>query len=267
MRILITNDDGIHSPGLDLLERIAATLSDDVYVIAPENDQSGVAHSLSLNDPLRLREISPRHFAVKGTPTDCVIMAVRSVLADKRPDLVLSGVNRGSNVAEDVTYSGTIAGAMEGTILGVPSVALSQAYGPVSGRFNPHWDCTETHAPIVLRKLLDEGISPGTLINLNFPDCPPDQVKGIAVTVQGRRDAELLNIDARHDGRGIPYYWIAFQRGAFTPGKGTDLEAIAAKKISLTPLRLDLTDESAVTRYAEVFGRAGPEAKKERSGT
>jgi 5'-nucleotidase len=189
------------------------------------------------------------------------------VLADKRPDLVLSGVNRGSNVAEDVTYSGTIAGAMEGTILGVPSVALSQAYGPVSGRFNPHWDCTETHAPIVLRKLLDEGISPGTLINLNFPDCPPDQVKGIAVTVQGRRDAELLNIDARHDGRGIPYYWIAFQRGAFTPGKGTDLEAIAAKKISLTPLRLDLTDENAVTRYAEVFGRAGPEAKKARSGT
>ena len=206
MRILITNDDGIHSPGLDLLERIAQTLSDDVYVIAPEYDQSGVAHSLSLNDPLRLREVSPRHYAVKGTPTDCVIMGVRSVLHDKRPDLVLSGVNRGQNVAEDVTYSGTIAGAMEGTILGVPSVALSQAYGAVSGRFNPHWDCAETHAPIVLRKLLDEGISPGTLINVNFPDCPPDQVKGIAVTVQGRRDADLLKIDARHDGRGIPYY-------------------------------------------------------------
>jgi 5'-nucleotidase len=267
MRILITNDDGIHSPGLDLLERIAQTLSDDIYVIAPEYDQSGVAHSLSLNDPLRLREVSPRHFAVKGTPTDCVIMGVRSVLADKRPDLVLSGVNRGSNVAEDVTYSGTIAGAMEGTILGVPSVALSQAYGPVSGRFNPYWECAETHAPVVLRKLLDEGISPGTLINVNFPDCPPDQVKGIAVTVQGRRDADLLKIDARHDGRGIPYYWIAFQRSAFTPGKGTDLEAIASKKISLTPLRLDLTDENAVTRYAEVFGRGKPEPKRARSGT
>jgi 5'-nucleotidase len=188
------------------------------------------------------------------------------VLADKRPDLVLSGVNRGSNVAEDVTYSGTIAGAMEGTILGVPSVALSQALGPVSGRFNPHWQCAETHAPIVLRKLLDEGISPGTLININFPDCTPDQVKGLAVTVQGRRDADLLKIDARHDGRGIPYYWIAFQRGAFTPGKGTDLEAIAAKKISLTPLRLDLTDENAVTRYAQVFAEKKPGLKKARSG-
>ena len=132
MRILITNDDGIHAPGLAVLERIAAALSDDVVVVAPETDQSGVAHSLSLNDPLRLREVSPRHFAVKGTPTDCVIMGVRSVMHDKKPDLVLSGVNRGQNVAEDVTYSGTIAGAMEGTILGVPSVALSQAYGAVT---------------------------------------------------------------------------------------------------------------------------------------
>ena len=130
MRILITNDDGINATGLKVLEDIAHALSDDVYVIAPESDQSGVAHSLSLNDPLRLRKISPRHFAVKGTPTDCVIMGIRSVMLDNPPDLVLSGVNRGQNVAEDVTYSGTIAGAMEGTILGVPSIALSQAYGP-----------------------------------------------------------------------------------------------------------------------------------------
>src|SRR5436190_23884199 len=179
MRILITNDDGIHSPGLDLLERIAATLSDDVYVIAPENDQSGVAHSLSLNDPLRLREISPRHFAVKGTPTDCVIMAVRSVLADKRPDLVLSGVNRGSNVAEDVTYSGTIAGAMEGTILGVPSVALSQAYS-LSTRAAPHWDTALTHGPGLIRRILAEGLPRDVLVNVNFPDCTPQEVNGIA---------------------------------------------------------------------------------------
>ncbi len=244
MRILITNDDGIHSPGLDLLERIAQTLTDDVYVIAPEYDQSGVAHSLSLNDPLRLREVSPRHFAVKGTPTDCVIMGVRSVLADKAPDLVLSGVNRGQNVAEDVTYSGTIAGAMEGTILGVPSVALSQAYGAGQRPLQPALGLRrDACAAIVLKKLLDEGISAGHADQREFPDCPPDEVQGIAVTVQGKRDANLLKIDARHDGRGIPYYWIAFQRGAFTPGKGTDLEAIAAKKISLTPLRLDLTDE------------------------
>ena len=119
---------------------------DDVNVVAPETDQSGVAHSLSLNDPLRLREISPRHFAVKGTPTDCVIMGVRSILADRRPDLILSGINRGQNVAEDVTYSGTIAGAMEGTLLGIPSIALSQAYGAGTGRKNLHWDCAEAHA-------------------------------------------------------------------------------------------------------------------------
>src|ERR1700733_6540605 len=130
MRILLTNDDGIHAAGLKLLESIAAELSDDVTIVAPENDQSGVAHSLSLNDPLRLREISPRHFAVKGTPTDCVIMGVRLVMKDRPPDLILSGINRGLNVAEDVTYSGTIAGAMEGTLLGIPSIALSQGYGP-----------------------------------------------------------------------------------------------------------------------------------------
>ena len=136
MRILITNDDGIHSPGLDLLERIAQTLSDDVYVIAPEYDQSGVAHSLSLNDPLRLREVGPRHFAVRGTPTDCVIMGARHILGETLPDVVLSGVNKGRNVAEDVVYSGTIAGALEGTILGLPSFALSQEFS-VESRERP----------------------------------------------------------------------------------------------------------------------------------
>src|SRR6478752_4276187 len=129
MRILITNDDGIHSEGLEVCVEIGRVLSDDVWVVAPEFDQSGVAHSLSLNDPLRLREVGDRRYAVKGTPTDCVIMGIRHLMRDRRPDLVLSGVNRGQNVAEDVTYSGTVAGAIEGTILGVPSIALSQAYG------------------------------------------------------------------------------------------------------------------------------------------
>ncbi len=129
MRILITNDDGIHAPGLTVCEDIARELSDDVWIVAPESDQSGVSHSLSLNDPLRLREVAPKHFAVKGTPTDCVIMGIRHIMEDNPPDLLLSGVNRGQNVAEDVTYSGTIAGAMEGTTLGVQSFALSQGYG------------------------------------------------------------------------------------------------------------------------------------------
>ena len=169
MRILLTNDDGIHAPGLTVLETIARELSDDVFVVAPESDQSGVAHSLSLSDPLRLREISPHHYAVKGTPTDCVIMGVRTIMADKRPDLVLSGVNRGQNVAEDVTYSGTIAGAMEGAMLGIPSIALSQAYAGVHGRPLIEWDSAETHAVPLIRKLLDAGIPPGGLVNVNFP--------------------------------------------------------------------------------------------------
>ena len=254
MRILITNDDGIHADGLASLERIAKALSDDVWTVAPETDQSGVAHSLSLSDPLRLRKISDKHFAIKGTPTDCVIMGMRSILADAPPDLILSGVNRGQNVAEDVTYSGTIAAAMEGTLLGVPSIALSQAYGFVSGRTRPYWDCAETHAPGLIRKVLNEGIPKDILVNINFPDCPPGEVAGTAVTVQGKRNAELLKLDKRVDGRGLPYYWIVFSRGPFTPGHGTDLEALREGKISVTPLRLDLTDEPTLTRYAQAFG-------------
>src|SRR5215203_569495 len=152
MRILCTNDDGIHAPGL----------------AAPETDQSGVSHSLSLNDPLRLREIGEKHFAIKGTPTDCVIMGVRHIMFENRPDLILSGVNRGQNVAEDVSYSGTIAGAIEGTILGVPSIALSQAYGP-GGRDAVKWRCAEHHGPKIVRRILDAGIDKGILVNVNFP--------------------------------------------------------------------------------------------------
>jgi 5'-nucleotidase len=252
MRILITNDDGIHAPGLKILEAIAAGLSDDVWVVAPETDQSGVSHSLSLNDPLRLREVSERRFAVKGTPTDCVIMAVRHVFKEVRPDLVLSGVNRGQNVAEDVTYSGTVAGAMEGTILGVPAIALSQAYGP-GGRNAIKWQCAEHHAPKVIRKILAEGIPPSILVNVNFPDCDPGEVRGTAIVAQGQRSQELLRIDERVDGRGNPYFWIAFARGKHIPANGTDLWAIADKRIAITPLRLDLTDEPTLTKYAGAF--------------
>src|SRR5919199_1525964 len=173
MPILVTNDDGVHAPGLKVLEAIARQLSDDVWVVAPETDQSGVAHSLSLNDPLRLREVSSRHYAVKGTPTDCVIMGVRHLMRERRPDLVLSGVNRGQNVAEDVSYSGTVAGAIEGTLLGVPSIALSQAYGP-GGRDAVKWHCAEAHAARVIRTVLNVGVERGTLVNVNFPDCEPE---------------------------------------------------------------------------------------------
>ncbi len=255
MRILLTNDDGIHAPGLKLLEAIAGELSDDVTVVAPENDQSGVAHSLSLSDPLRLRKIGERHFAVKGTPTDCVIMGVRRIMADRRPDLVLSGVNRGQNVAEDVTYSGTIAGAMEGAILGIPSIALSQAYSGVPGGPKIEWDAAETHAAPVIRSVLAAGIAAGGLVNVNFPACAADQVAGVAFTRQGRRSAELMRVEERRDGRGLPYYWLMFQRGEFEQEDGTDLHALAANKISITPLRLDLTDDESRERFAKAFAK------------
>jgi 5'-nucleotidase len=245
MRILCTNDDGIHAPGLKAVEEIARALSDDVWIVAPELDQSGVSHSLSLNDPLRLREVGPRHFAVRGTPTDCVIMGARHILGDKKPDVVLSGVNRGRNVAEDVVYSGTIAGALEGTILGLPSFALSQEFS-METREKPLWETALKFGPEIIRKVLNEGVPKNTVININFPACTPDAVRGVRVTRQGKRNLGFLKVDERRDGRGNPYFWIGFERAAVmdTPAEGTDLAALAADYVSVTPLRLDRTDEA-----------------------
>ncbi len=253
MRILITNDDGIHSEGLDVCTEIGKVLSDDIWVIAPEFDQSGVSHSLSLNDPLRLREIGERRFAVKGTPTDCIIMGARHVIRDRPPDLVLSGVNRGRNAGEDVIYSGTVAGAVEGTILGIPSFALSQAYRSRSDQ-PPHWATAVRYGPQIIREVLEAGIPRDVLVNINFPDCAPDDVAGIAVTTQGRNRQDRLHIDARHDGRGNAYYWIAYMRmRGMPPADGSDISALANNRIAVTPLRLDMTDEPFMTRLAELF--------------
>ncbi|MEX0752574.1 MAG: 5'/3'-nucleotidase SurE [Xanthobacteraceae bacterium] len=254
MRILVTNDDGINAEGLDVCEQIARALSDDVWVVAPEYDQSGVSHSLSINDPLRLRSIGPRRFAVKGTPTDCVIMGAHHLMTDGPPDLVLSGVNRGRNAGEDVTYSGTVAGAMEGAVLGIPSLALSQAY-QVSKHDHPYWETAVQFAPDLIRRILAEGMPKDVLVNINFPDCPPDEVKGIAIATQGKRNPDLIGIEARKDGRGNPYYWVAFRgRHRATERDNTDLWALEDKRIAVTPLRLDLTDEPFMTRLAEIFG-------------
>lgn len=240
MRILPTNDDGIHAEGLDCLERIARQLSDDVWIVAPETDQSGFAHSLSLSEPLRLRRISEKRYAVRGTPTDCVIMGVKNVLPGP-PDLVLSGVNSGSNVADDITYSGTVAGAMEGTLLGIRSVALSQGYRFKEGvgREVP-WDTTSAHAPALLDRLLKTELPPGVFLNLNFPNCAADEVEGITVAAQGKL-AYGMWVDQRADGRGLPYYWLRFGRETIDPREGTDLHALANRKIAVTPLKLDLT--------------------------
>jgi 5'-nucleotidase len=253
LRILVTNDDGIHSDGLDVCEQIAREFSDDVWVVAPEYDQSGVAHSLTLNDPLRLRQLSERRFAVRGTPTDCVIMGARHVLNGKGPDLVLSGVNRGRNAGEDVIYSGTVAGAVEGAVIGVPSFALSQSYRSRSGN-PPPWGTSRRFAPDLIRRVLREGVPRDVLVNVNFPDCPPEEVKRVAVTTLGRRRQERLHVDERQDGRGNPYYWIAYLRQGFQKApEGTDLAAIEDSCISVTPLRLDMTDEPYLTKLAELF--------------
>ena len=251
-RILLSNDDGIRSPGLKSLERIARTLSRDVWIVAPETEQSGASHSLTLHEPLRIRQISPRRFAVRGTPTDCVMVAIHHIIKDRRPTLVLSGVNRGGNIGDDVTYSGTIAAAMEGAILGVPSVALSQV---VQDSRPVKWATAEHHAPGILRRLLAAGWPPEVLINVNFPDVAQAAVKGVAVAVQGRRDVSDLVIEDRLDTRGVPYYWLGFRRHHGPPPKrNTDMAAIAEGRISVTPLKLDLTDSRTRRTLGKVLG-------------
>ncbi|MDA7949001.1 MAG: 5'/3'-nucleotidase SurE [Hyphomicrobiaceae bacterium] len=251
MRILITNDDGINAPGLDVMQQIASELSDDVWTVAPETDQSGASHSLSLHEPLRLREVDERLFAVKGTPTDCAIMGVRYLLRDKPPDLVLSGVNAGQNMADDVTYSGTIAGAFEGNLLGVPSMALSLAYSYDKDKTRTlKWQTPMAFGSDLVRLLLDVGFPDDVVLNINFPDRDPEDVEGVVVTRQGRRNPDLLTIVDRMDTRGNPYYWLGFKRVPSKPQKGTDLWAIYTGRISVTPLNLNLTHTSVAEQLA-----------------
>jgi len=254
MRILITNDDGINAKGLEILKAIALGISPDVWTIAPETNQSGTAHSMTLHTPLRLRSLDERTHAVAGTPTDCVIMAVRHVLKDRPPDLILSGVNHGSNLAEDITYSGTVAAAMEGALLGIPSIALSMMVRVEDGERRAIWDTPLAHAPKLIKTLLAEAWSATTLINVNFPDAPPERITGVAVTTQGVRDQALLNIDSRTDPWGTPYFWFGFERRKSTLVPGTDLAAIAENKISVTPLSVDLTDRGAAKILASRLG-------------
>jgi len=250
-RILVTNDDGIHAPGLKVLEKIALALSKDVWVVAPEYEQSGASHSLTLSDPLRVRHISRRRFAVRGTPTDCVMMAVHELIPTRPPDLILSGVNRGSNLGEDVTYSGTVAAAMEGTLLRIPSIALSQQLAP---GHPVKWATAEHHGPGVIAKLIAAGWDRDVLINVNFPDVVAASVTGVVACRQGRRDLTDLMIDARIDARGVPYYWLGFRRQKGKPKRTSDLAAVDAGAIAVTPLQLDLTEQRALKRLKAAFG-------------
>ncbi|PWG03664.1 5'/3'-nucleotidase SurE [Sphingosinicella humi] len=253
MRILLTNDDGVNATGLKVLERIAREFSDDIWIVAPTEEQSGAGHSLTLTFPVRLRKLGERRFCVTGTPTDSVMMAIAHVMKDDPPDLILSGVNRGANLGEDVTYSGTVSAAMEGALAGIPSIALSQAYAKEGMGDTVPFAAAEAWADEVLRPLIATPMAPRTLVNVNFPALTPSEVKGIRVTQQGLRDYGRLRIVQRTDTRGFDYFWFGLGPMIETPSHSTDLEAVADGYVAVTPLHLDLTHGPSLGRLAELY--------------
>ncbi|MDR6127274.1 5'-nucleotidase [Sphingomonas sp. SORGH_AS802] len=253
MRILLTNDDGIHAPGMAVLEAIAATLSDDVTVVAPIEEQSGTGRSLTLTRPMRLKRFGEKRFAVTGTPTDAVMMALTEVMKDGRPDLILSGVNRGANLGEDVHYSGTVSAAMEGALAGIRSVALSQRYPDHAPGERVSFATAEAWGERVLRPLLDAEWSPRTMVNINFPPVAPDQVRGVRIVPQGLRDYGRARMEKRSDPRGFPYYWLAMDRVPLTVTGETDLDASAEGYVSVTPLQVDMTHRASLDMLRAVY--------------
>lgn len=249
-RILVTNDDGINAPGLEVLEKIARALSDDVWVVAPETEQSGAGHSLTLHTPVRVRKITPKRYAVLGTPTDCVLLALKEIIPPKpKVTLVLSGVNRGSNAGDDVTYSGTIAAAMEGCILGVPSVALSLLYDDPE---KINWEMVTKLAPGIITTLLKKPWPKDTLINLNFPDCTAAKVRGVKVCAQGKRVMNI-NLSERVDPKGRPYYWLGGERDNRPEKPNVDLDFLNKGYITVTPIGMDMTDYKTLAVLDKVF--------------
>ncbi len=249
-RILIVNDDGIDAPGIVLLEEIARGFSDDIWVVAPEDERSGAGHSMSISHPIRVTKRDERHYAIKGSPTDCVLLGIYEFMGDRRPDLLLSGINRGPNLAEDITYSGTASAAMEGAMLGIPSIALSQI---ITYQSEIHWATARRFAPDVIARLLTLEWSPGLFVNVNFPNCPPDEVTGIGATRQGMRPEGAFRPVRRVDERHVPYYWI---KSGFPDGgheDGNDLQAALDRKVSVTPLQINMTAEHRLSSIASLF--------------
>ena len=253
MRILLTNDDGVNATGLKVLEAIARRFSDDIWIVAPAEEQSGAGHSLTLTVPIRLRKLGERRFCVTGTPTDAVMMGLAHILEDGKPDLILSGVNRGANLGEDVTYSGTVSAAMEGALAGVPSIALSQNYAREGMGDTVPFAAADAWAERVLGPLIAAPFAPKTLVNVNFPALPPEKVKGVRVVRQGIRDYGRLRIDKRTDTRGFDYFWFGLRPVLHTPGHVTDLEALADGYVTVTPLHLDLTHEDSLKPLQDLY--------------
>jgi 5'-nucleotidase len=239
MIILVCNDDGIYSEGLHALEAALAKIG-ETYTVAPDREQSAVSHSLTLHRPLRIDEIGPRRFAVNGTPTDCVNLAVKGFLP-VRPQLVVSGINRGANLGDDVTYSGTVSAAMEGSLLGIPSIAVSLVIKSVPHHFSSAAD----FAAVLAKEVITQGMPSDTLLNVNVPNLPREELKGFLLTRQGKRHyAETMEV--RVDPRGRKYYWIGGDDLGFDPDEGTDCVAVHEGFISVTPLHVDLTNYRAL---------------------
>jgi len=248
MRILITNDDGINAPGLKVLEAIAAEIAGpegEVWTVAPAFEQSGVAHCISYVHPTMIAELGPRRFAAEGSPADCVLAGLYDVLRDSPPDLVLSGVNRGNNAAENVLYSGTIGGAMEAALQGLPAIALSQYYGPGNVTLDNGFEAAAQHGAGVVRKLLDNGHWDQTdyrvFYNVNFPPLPATEVRGTRVTAQGYRRETRFGVEPHVAPNGRRFLWIRGGRQDVPTEPGSDAHANLDGYISVTPLRADLT--------------------------
>ena len=257
MRILLTNDDGIEAEGLECLERIARTLSDDVWICAPAVEQSGKGRGITLTEPLRVNRMGDKRFAVTGTPTDCVVLAVNDLMPE-RPDLVLSGVNRGHNVGEDCSYSGTVAGALQGMAFGIRSIALSQSLERFHDEVTAHWETAEAHAPPILSRLMAQEWHEGVVWNINFPARAPEAVTEVEVTTQGFRQIGEMHAVKRTDLRGRDYYWMSFRGSKQDHAPGTDLRAMDDGRISVTPLHIDLTHRPSVHDLKGVLGGAVP---------
>jgi len=245
MIILVSNDDGIHSAGLHALEEALKTLG-EIYTVAPDREQNAVSHSLTLHRPLRIEEIAPRRFAVNGTPTDCVNLAVKGFLP-VRPHLVVSGINKGANLGDDITYSGTVSAAIEGSLLGIPSIAVSLVTRGTMYHFEPAAEFTA----MLVSEVIAQGMPPDTLLNVNVPNLLRHDIKGYCLTRQGkRRYAET--IEARTDPRGKKYYWIGGDDLGFDPDEGTDCVAVHDGFISVTPLHVDLTNYRALQEMRDL---------------